>query len=227
MTRWRGGMASMLAVTFAIAAVGCSPDRTSSDASTQPMTASASPSPSPTADATPLSPSTEVPSTDPRPALRYPDVESHGIATIVLDATSVPPISVPLECEWSAPTLVRWLYVLDDVSIAGEPVHVDLNIEATDRYTFSIGRSGAASYVAGPTTGSVVLRGHSDDWARGSIAFEDLSPDPETAPPGPMPSPLDPWIRPLGDAPALARNQRHGDVGLRTGSRDSARTWPA
>jgi hypothetical protein len=63
---------------------------------------------------------------------------------------------------------------------------------------FRIGRDGAASYDADRGHAAIAVANHAADWSAGSITFSDLTPDPESAPPGPLPSPLTDWIRPLG-----------------------------
>jgi hypothetical protein len=67
-----------------------------------------------------------------------------------------------------------------------------------------ISRVSAAGYRAGPTTGTVEILDLAADHSTGKIGFVDLAPDAETAAPGPMPSPLEEWIRPLGGDPSLA-----------------------
>ena len=70
---------------------------------------------------------------------------------------------------------------------------------------FAIYRGEFASYVPGdPQTGTAELVDTAADWASGTIRFDGLAPDPETAPPGPLPSPLADWVRPLGGDPAMA-----------------------
>jgi hypothetical protein len=161
-------------------------------------TASASPSPAPS--------SSPRPSASARPALRYPDVESYGTITVSFTKPSVPVLAIGIECEWTNPTEVGWYYPPNHVSLAGEHVFLDLNPKTDDLDSaFSIGRDDAASYRAGHDTGVITLAEHAADWSTGSIAFTDLAPDAESAPTGPLPSPLADWIRPLGGDPTNAK----------------------
>lgn len=149
------------------------------------------------------------PSIGPQPTLAYPEVQSRGELTIAFESPAAATIVVPLACEWTTPVRVAWLTVLDQPTIAGEDVWVDINLVAAQDLTsamsiFSIFREGAAAYATWPAgaTGSVsfVERAPGDD--SGRLRFVDLRPEVESAPAGPMPTPLATWTRPLGGDPA-------------------------
>jgi hypothetical protein len=143
--------------------------------------------------------------------------------TISFSSPPMPAVTVLVICVWAlGPTVADW-DPTDEFSgqlssvLAGEPVGLEFNPQATSsRGTgspyfywgsplFVIDRGeDVASYVPGPETGTVELVETSGDWASGTIRFDGLAPDPESAPPGPLPSPLSDWIRPLGGDPAMA-----------------------
>jgi hypothetical protein len=188
---------ALIVVTLAWTVVACSPSATPSG-SPSGAAAASPPSSIPTAAATP------APSPSARPALAYPDVQSYGTVTVSFTSPAIDPLKIDLTCEWSTPTEVSWLYPKDPVAFGGESVSFDLVPDAEGSGQFRIARDGAAGY--GPTamTGHVQVVATTPDGASGSIRFEDLAPDPETAEPGPLPSPLAEWIRPIGRDPELA-----------------------
>ena len=189
-----------------------SPAATSTAAAVRPSSPPPSPTPSPTA--------------DPRPPLQFPDFQSHGTATLSFASPAIAPVTYQLSCFW----VPEWYddYDVDSgvetheflgatflgvrasepfsVSLAGEPVDVWLDAVQADPgypdHLLVIHRHGAASYVAGPTTGTVELIEASADRTSGTLRFEGLAPDPETAPPGAVV--LADWIKPLGGDPAMA-----------------------
>jgi hypothetical protein len=161
--------------------------------------ASASPSPSPAPSSSPR------PSASARPALQYPDNESYGTITLSFTKPARPVLSIGIECEWTNPTEVGWYHLPNDLALAGEHVYLDVNPQAVDMASvFRIGRDGSASYDADRGNAAIAVADHAADWSTGAITFTDLVPDPESAPPGPLPSPLTDWIRPLGGDPAYA-----------------------
>ena len=159
-----------------------------------------SPDPHPSPSAVPS------PSPEPRPSLRYPDVQSLGELTIAFESPVAVPITAPISCEWVSTDQVGWLTILEAPRIAGEAVSIELAL-GQDASPLSFYRDDAAAYAAWPSgaTGTVMLVERSTRADSGTIRFEDLRPEAESAPPGPLPSPLEAWLRPLGDDPAYAR----------------------
>jgi hypothetical protein len=170
-----------------------------------------------------------MPTADAGPPLAFPDLQSHGTATISFSSRATPPVTYQLACFWTP----EWYddYDVDSgvekhefqgatlagvralepfaVLLAGEPADVWLGIGEGFEYEPSewgpllvIHRHGAASYVAGPTTGTVELIEASADRTSGTLRFEGLAPDPETTPPGA--AVLADWVKPLGGDPAMA-----------------------
>jgi hypothetical protein len=131
-------------------------------------------------------------------------VQSYGTVTVTFASPAIEPLKVDLTCEWSTPTEVSAFYLTDPVPLQGEDVSFALFPQAADSGLFRIGRDGAAGYDATPVRGDVRLVSSSPDLANGSIQFDDIAPDPETADPGPLPSPLADWIRPIGGDPQMA-----------------------
>ncbi len=195
-----------------------SPSHIATDPPTVSRPPTATPSPVPTAPssepASPAAPASELPSPtayarpvipypdQERPALQYPDLESYGAARVTLTSPDQPAITGAMSCLWepggefSEPSVV----VLQNFSImlAGERVEIWL-----ESYEFTIHRHGAASYVAGPGTGSVENVDIAEDGSSGTTRFDGLAPNPETA--GSPSIKLADWIRPLGGNPAMAR----------------------
>ena len=141
----------------------------------------------------PLSP-TPSPTADPRPPLEFPDLQSHGTATLLFGSPAIPPVTFQLACFWApswdaddsheGATLegVRASGPLS-ILLAGEPADVWLGVGEEFEYEPSewgpllvIHRHGAASYVAGPTTGTVQLVEASADRTSGTLRFEGSGP---------------------------------------------------
>ena len=167
-----------------------------------PGPTAAAPSGSP--DASASAPAVPSPTTDVRPSLLYPDVQSHGVVTVAFSRPALPSLDLDLVCEWVSPAEVGYFYVAPSSrSIAGEQVYFEVQPRSPG-YQFWIGRKGAASYQPGPTTGNVALSEIGQGWVSGSMWFDGLSPDPKTGPgSGPLPVPIEEWVRPLGGDPAL------------------------
>jgi len=188
-------------------------------------------SPTITASPTPAPASIAMPTADAGPPLAFPDLQSHGTATISFSSPATPPVTYQLACFWTP----EWYddYDVDSgvekhefqgatlagvralepfaALLAGEPADVWLGVgpelgdvpsEWHPGHLLIIHRHGAASYVAGPTTGTVELVEASADRTSGTIRFERLAPDPETTPPGE--AVLADWIKPLGGDPVMA-----------------------
>ena len=163
---------------------------------------------------------TPSPTADPRPPLEFPDLQSHGTATLMFGSPAVPPVTYQLACFWTPSWDADDIYegaTLEGVRasgpfsllLAGEPADVWLGVGEELDYDPSewgpllvIHRHGAASYVAGPETGTVEIVEASPDRTSGTLRFEGLAPDPETAPPGA--AVLADWTKPLGGDPAMA-----------------------
>lgn len=187
----RLGILAIILMAFGCtAAVGSSTDP-------QPIETSAA-KPTPTASA--ASSPNPLPST--RPALLYPESQSYGVVTVSFVSPALDTLAFEIACEWSSPTEVGYWTFPDRVEIGGEAVSFELNPKTTAVESLVyIGRIGAAAYQVGKDTGWVGLGRHADDWSSGEVTFKELAPNAETAPPGPMPSPLEDWIRPLGGDP--------------------------
>lgn len=207
-------------VLVAMGAEGCSAAPSATDVSTvaptpEPVARAVGPTLTPDAAGASnagLSPGpSPSPTTDARPSLGYPDSESHGTMTISFEVPARPSLTADLVCTWEAGPLVSGLSAQSggggsiSEMLAGEEVF--FNLDPLPRWEgdplFVIYHSGA-EYRPGPATGTEAVVKSATDWASGSIRFENLSPDPESADEGPLPSPLSDWIRPIGGDPAMA-----------------------
>jgi|GEM_PF-3278018 len=195
--RWlrSGGLALVLVLV-----AGCSAVPASSW-TPGPTIDHASPSPA----ATRTTATTPTASNEPLPSLAYPDVQSRGELTITFESPAAAPITMPLACEWTTPDRVAWLAVLDQPTIAGEEVWVGVNLVDDQDVTsgtevFSIFREDAAAYATWPAgaTGTVTFVERTPGDVSGTLRFDDLRPEVESAGAGPLPTPLDAWTRPLG-----------------------------
>ena len=225
--RGRGLVAGLLVMALSVTA--CSVDRPAvagsaaapASAPDSPPLKSVSPPPSATPSA-PLEASPVLQSPDPaadaraalqdpdleRPALEYPNLQSYGAAVISFSSPDRPAVVGGLSCLWapggeySEPGVVALKRF--SVVLAGEQAEIWLGPPMTfgDSLEFAIHRHGAASYVPGPGTGSVVFPG-ANDWSSGTMRFDNLAPSPETAPP--LTSSPAEWIGPLGGDAAMAR----------------------
>ena len=206
-------------LVMGLALIACSTARPSAAG---PATApTAPPTPTDSAEVTPTPTESPPPTAEPVPALG--DFQSHGAVTISFSSPPVPAVTVRVICVWApGPAVADW-DPTDEFSVqlssvlAGELVGLEFNPKATSSrgsgsHYFSWGSpmfviargDDVASYVPGQETGTVELVEASGDWASGTIRFDGPAPDPESAPPGPLPSPLSDWIRPLGGDPAMA-----------------------
>jgi hypothetical protein len=195
--------ATIAIVVISLTAVGCSASQVPSasawaGAATTAPTATAAPTPS-------MAASTPAPTRDTRLPLAYPDVQSHGTLMIAFRSPTLPVLRTDLVCEWASPTLVGSFYEPPNTAFGGETVSLEFLPNSDTGPLFEIGREDAASYRAGPTTGTIGVTSHAADWSNGQLDFADLAPDPETALPGPIPTPLSTWVRPIGNDPFLAR----------------------
>jgi hypothetical protein len=111
------------------------------------------------------------------------------------------PNTVDGELVTSNPTVVELRG--PSVVLAGELVDLWLGREwpGTFDSAFSIHRHDAASYVAGPGTGSTVVDDMAPDRSSGRIRFDSLAPSAVTAS-SPAIS-MDAWVRPLGGDPSM------------------------
>jgi hypothetical protein len=183
-------------LAIVIVTLGCTAAAGSSADPRPTETSSAKPTPSATL------PSNPSPSPSTRPPLRYPESQSYGVVTVSFVSPALDTLAFDIACEWSSPTEVGYWMFPGRVDIAGEAVAFELSPKSTVvESLLYIGRIGAAAYQAGDDTGWVGLTEHADDWSSGQVTFKELAPNAETAPTGPMPSPLEDWIRPLGGDP--------------------------
>ncbi len=208
MRPWIGLSHAGLLVVILVAA--CSPTSAPSALSSDPEptpVATNSPTERPSPDPEPTASPTErpTPSASLRPALRYPEEQSYGAATIAFTTPAIDPVTITMACEWTSPTEVGSFYPDGPVMFRGESVWIEINPRAASPRMFSIGREDAASYWPGRKTGDVVLAETTPDWSAGTIRFDHLAPDPESAGPGPIPTPLADWVRPIADDPSMAR----------------------
>jgi hypothetical protein len=144
-----------------------------------------------------------------RPALEYPNLQSHGAVVISFSSPDRPAVVGGLSCLWepggeySEPGVVALQRF--SIVLAGEQAEIWLGPQWSfgDALEFAIHRHGAASYVPGPGTGSVERVGIANDWSSGAMRFDELEPSPETAPP--MMASRAEWIGPLGGDAAMAK----------------------
>lgn len=196
--RWRRSSGRLAVVIGLVAGCSAAPNMSwTTGATLDPASPAATAIPDPTG--------TPVASVEPQPSLSYPEVQSRGELTITFESPAAAAIALPIACEWTTPDRVGWLTVLEQAWIAGEPVQVDVNLvdpqnEIAATSAFWISREAAAAYAAWPAgaTGTVAFVERAPGDASGTIRFDELRPEIESAPPGPLPTPLDMWARPLG-----------------------------
>ena len=133
----------------------------------------------------------------PAPSLDPSGPLSRGTATLVLDTPASAAVSLPLDCQWSSKTRVVYYTFPGTIDLFGEQASLYLGDHGpTSSPLLSIYRWELAEYTGSGATYQTEGYGT----GRGSITFHGLTPDPESYPWGnPLPSPIDPFIRPLGD----------------------------
>jgi hypothetical protein len=152
---------------------------------------SATPTPSPTVSAGPSASNAASAGPD-----ESPSSTSTGTITLALDAPASTTVTTPLACEWSSRSHVFY-YNGAPVSLFGEQVTLAINA-GVGVQPFEIDRPELALYDG---TGATY---QSDGIGRGTgtIRFQNLTPNPESYPLNlPLPSPLDPFIKPIGGNP--------------------------
>jgi hypothetical protein len=159
-------------------------------------------SPSPSAPI--VVPQSQSPDGSALPTLPFSD-RSMGTARFEFVSAVVPDFSLPIGCTWPTTAAVESISPIGLPQLFGETVSIELTLGNNANASIYIGRDGHASYRPGPTTGTVELIDHAADWSTGTMQFVDLAPDPETAEPGPLPTPSDGWTRPIGGEPATAK----------------------
>lgn len=195
--RWRRPSGRLALVIGLVAGCSAAPGMSwTTGATLDPASSAATDAPEPAA--TPAS-------VEPQPSLPNPEVQSRGELTITFESPAAAPIALSIACEWTTPDRVGWLTVLEQPSIAGERVRVDVNLvdsqnESSATSAFWIFRGESAAYAAWPTgaTGRVAFVERAPGDVSGTVRFDDLRPEVESAEPGPLPTPLDAWARPLG-----------------------------
>jgi hypothetical protein len=192
------GAAAALAIAVGVGAAVLANNRDQQSVATTPSPSApvvAPQSPGPTAE--PTAPASPAPSL-------YAD-QSLGIERWQFVSTIVPDFSYQVTCQWYSSALLGDVYTIGTQQLFGEDVSFDIAFGDQVKPTIYIGRDRHASYRPGPTTGSVELTEHAADWSSGTMTFADLAPDPETADPGPLPTPADGWTKPIGGEPAMAK----------------------
>lgn len=161
---------------------------------------------------TPVPGQTEGASIAPQPAqsarptgdVRYPESQSEGELVIAIDGRREGETHVFLTCEWISTERVGYFYLYDMIDLLGEPVHIDLVPDSQYDNVIYIGRAEHASYHGGPTNGGAAVTEVGAAYSSGIVTFTNLTPDPESAPAGPLPTPADGWTLPLGGDQANA-----------------------
>ncbi len=145
------------------------------------VSASPTPSPSPTVATSPETPTIYA---------------SPGTITLNLNAPASASVTAPLLCEWSSKNHVA-SYDGTSADLFGERVSLWLT-GANGEPTFQIERQDLAQYDG--TGAAFQSQGYGT--GTGIIQFQDLTPNPESYPINqPLPSPLDPFVKPIGDNP--------------------------
>jgi hypothetical protein len=141
-----------------------------------------------------------TPTPDGREPLPFPDVQSHGVATIAFSRPILSSIDLPIACEWTSPTVAAYFYPTPaTISLGGEAVSIYFEPRSPG-YGFRLGREGAASYGPGPNSGNVGLERVGEGWSSGTLWF-DIGVETQLS--GPLQVPIEDWLRPLGDDPSL------------------------
>jgi hypothetical protein len=192
------GAAAALAIAVGVGAAVLANNRNQQSVATTPSPSApvvAPQSPGPTVE--PTAPASPAPSL-------YAD-QSLGIERWQFVSTIVPDFSYQVTCQWYSSAQLGDVSTIGTQQLFGEDVSFDIGFGDQVEPTIYIGRDGHASYRPGPTTGSVELTEHAANWSSGTMTFADLAPDPETADPGPLPTPADGWTKPIGGESATAK----------------------
>ena len=132
----------------------------------------------------------------PAPALLDSSVQSRGSATLALDAPASTSVTTPIDCQWGSRTRVLYYSFPEYVGLFGEEVSLDLGDGGQPTNPkFTIYRWNLADYDGTGATYQADGYGAGN----GAIHFESLTPNPQSYPINqPLPSPLDPFIKPIG-----------------------------
>jgi hypothetical protein len=194
------GAAAALAVAVGVGAAVLANSRNQQSVATSPSPSAPVVAPQSQSRGPTVEPTAPV---SPGPSL-YAD-QSLGIQRWQFESPIVPDFSYQVTCQWYSSAQLGDVYTIGTQQLFGEDVSFDIAFGDQIEPSIYVGRDGHASYRPGPTTGSVELTEHAADWSSGTMAFTDLAPDPETAEPGPLPTPSDGWTKPIGGEPATAK----------------------
>ena len=127
---------------------------------------------------------------------------SRGSATFVLDAPASATVTTPIDCQWDWKTHVVFYSFPQYIELFGEEVSLQLGDGGQpDNPQLTIDRLNLALYDGTGATSQADGYGTAD----GAIHFRNLTPNPESYPMNePLPSPLEPFIKPIGGNSAAA-----------------------
>jgi hypothetical protein len=136
----------------------------------------------------------------PQPPAAQPEGTTRGSANLVLDAPASISVETVIDCSWSSKERAS-IDFPQPVEIFGESATPFLEPTDSALPPFSIRRQFYASYSGRGAT----FRVDRTDPSNGQLHFQNLTPDAETYPEDrPLPSPLEPFLTPLGGNPAAA-----------------------